>query len=352
MTLPDGTIKRGMFENNTFIEEITEEDENLESSLFYENEEPSQTPNRNLQMDQVSPNTRNIQMNQLSPTSIHDSQMNQVSPISMKGSQINQVSQTSYGNTQTETMNPNKRNYVVDTMSPNPSRNSGMNQASQTPRGDSESGSEGPNPTRDSRLSKRNLIPHMDSRLNNRSSVPNRNSKIKDRSSRRKKKKNKKHAPLPSIDSNILFGDQSGKHYKSAKKSKMTRNLSETGLRRNSRFSKLGDKLKVIRSESKLKKGKNTVSLPKISHKHNEGKVAARLSHKLAADQLAHRLQESTDAARGQAEERKKLETYFKSLDKAVQILRDKRKNDLGNRHWIPSGPVQSYVYRPSSKYG
>jgi hypothetical protein len=352
MTLPDGTIKRGMFENNTFIEEITEEDENLESSLFYENEEPSQTPNRNYQMDDISPTTRNMQMNQLSPTSIHDSQMNKASPISMKGSQINQVSQTSTGNTQTQTMNPNKRSYVKDTLRPNQSRNSAMNQASQTPRRDSESGSEGPNPTRRSRLSKRNLIPHMDSRLNNRSSVPNRNSQIKDRSSKKKKKKNKKHAPLPSIDSNILFGDQSGKHYKSTKKTKMTRNLSETGLRRNSRFSKLSDKLKVIGSESKLKKGKNTVSLPKIKHKHNEAKVAARLQHQIAADQLAHRLQESTDAARGQAEERKKLETYFKSLDKAVQILRDKRKSDLSNRHWIPSGAVQSYVYRPSSKYG
>lgn len=34
MQLPDGTIKRGMFENNTFIEEITEEDEILESSVI------------------------------------------------------------------------------------------------------------------------------------------------------------------------------------------------------------------------------------------------------------------------------------------------------------------------------
>jgi hypothetical protein len=339
MTLPDGTIKRGMFENNTFIEEITEEDENLESSLFYENEEPSETPNKNLQMNHVSHTTKNIQMNQFSPTSIHDSQMNQVSPISNKGSQINQVSQTSIGNTQTQTMNQNKRNYAIETMSPYPSRNSAMNQACQTPRGGSESGSTGPDPTRASRLSKRG-------------SVPNRNSIIKDKSSKRKKNKNKKHAPLPSIDSNIIFGDQSGKHYKSAKKTKMTRNLSESGLRRNSRFSKLSDKLKVIGSESKLRKGKNHVSLPKIKHKHNEAKVAARLQHQLAADQLAHRLQESTDAARGQAEERKKLETYFKSLDKAVQILRDKRKNDLSNRHWIPSGAVQSNVYRPSSKYG
>jgi hypothetical protein len=34
MQLPDGTIKRGMFENNIFIEEITEEDEILESSII------------------------------------------------------------------------------------------------------------------------------------------------------------------------------------------------------------------------------------------------------------------------------------------------------------------------------
>ena len=32
MHLPDGTIKKGIFENNVFIEEIIEEDENLETS--------------------------------------------------------------------------------------------------------------------------------------------------------------------------------------------------------------------------------------------------------------------------------------------------------------------------------
>lgn len=212
MMLPDGTIKKGMFENNTFIEEITEEDENLESSMYYDDD------------DEVP---RQIQ-----------------------------------------------------------TRNPSMNK----------------------------------------------------RSSKKKKKKIKKNAILPSIDTQLNFADQSGRHYASTRKSKMIRNLSESGLKSNSRF-KLSSRSKINASESKMKRSKNTLSLPKIEHKQKES-------------QLVAKLQGFTNAAKNQASERKKLDTYFKSLDRAVQILRQKRQNELANRPWIPAGPIHNAQYRPSSKYG
>jgi hypothetical protein len=211
MMLPDGTLKKGMFENNTFIEEITEEDENLESSMHYDDDE----------------------------------------------------------------------------------------------------------------------VPHH---------ISARNASMNKRSSKKKKKKIKKNAILPSIDTNLNFADQSGRHYASTRKSKMIRNLSESGLKSNSRF-KLSSRSKINASESKMKRSKNTLSLPKIGQKKNES-------------QLVAKLQGFTNAAKNQASERKKLDTYFKSLDRAVQILRQKRQNELANRPWIPAGPIHNAQYRPSSKYG
>ena len=89
-----------------------------------------------------------------------------------------------------------------------------------------------------------------------------------------------------------------------------------------------------------MKRNKNTISLPQISNKH-ENKVP-----------ITERIKGFTGAAKNQAAERKKLEKYFKSLDKAVQILRQKRQNELASRPWVPTGPLHTYQYRPTSKLG
>ncbi|CAI2384351.1 unnamed protein product [Moneuplotes crassus] len=155
---------------------------------------------------------------------------------------------------------------------------------------------------------------------------PNRNkSKILKKKKGKKRKKVKKLL-LPNIDTRNTFADQSGRQYTSAKKPLM-RNLSEIDLQ-TKRFRKTSNQ-----------KEKNSLSLPRINSGQNDSALSSRLKG-------------FTTIAKHQAKERRKLETYFKSLDKAVQILRDKRQNELASKPWIPAGPVHQYQYRPSSKYG
>lgn len=159
----------------------------------------------------------------------------------------------------------------------------------------------------------------------------------KGKKNKKKKKKGKKFLTLPKLDTNIAFGDQSGRHFASAKKP-MLRNFSEPSFRRNSKNSALST-LRKKNANSRLKNTKNTLSLPKIDTQNNESAIS-------------ERLQGFTGVAKTQAVERKKLESYFKSLDKAVQILRQKRQNEMANRPWVPAGPIHTYAYRPGSKYG
>jgi hypothetical protein len=152
------------------------------------------------------------------------------------------------------------------------------------------------------------------------------------------KSKKRKNLLLPSIDTNLGFIDQSGRQYASAKKP-MARNLSENIFNKNPKNSSLSARKNSIYKSKKLAKNKNTFSLPKIDARNNDSA-------------LSDRIQGYTGIAKTQAAERKKLESYFKSLDKAVQILRQKRQNELANRPWVPTGPIHQFQYRPSSKYG
>lgn len=213
MQLPDGTVKKGMFENNTFIEEITEEDENLESSI-YENDPRSALP----------------------PGMMIDSRFAQ--------------------------------------------------------------GKKG----------------------------------------RKKKKIKKSKLKLPDLDTHLGPSDQSGKHYASSAKKVMLRNFSEPSIRRPSQLNMLSARKKKG-SKERIENTKNTLSFPKIN------------SSTAPDSAISDRLQGYTGIAKNQAAERKKLETYFKSLDKAVQILRQKRQNDLASRPWVPAGPIHTIQYRPSSKH-
>mmetsp|Transcript_26742 Transcript_26742/g.23603 ORF Transcript_26742/g.23603 Transcript_26742/m.23603 type:complete len:214 (+) Transcript_26742:90-731(+) len=163
-------------------------------------------------------------------------------------------------------------------------------------------------------------------------------SKFSKKKGKKKKKKFVNGSMLPHINTNVNFTDQSGRHYSSAKKP-LVRNLSETGLKRNSQLLKFTGR-KSKRTSRLLKGGKNTLSLPKIGTKSNE--ISA----------ISSRLNNFSSVAKGQVKERKKLESYFKSLDRAVQILRDKKTQYNASRPWVPAGPIKNYEYRPSSKYG
>ena len=161
--------------------------------------------------------------------------------------------------------------------------------------------------------------------------------KIKRGRGKRKRIKENKGFMLPNIDTNSHFADQSGRHFSSGKKPNV-RNLSESVLKKNSKLRHFNSARKTNKS-SRMKRGKNTLSLPKLGANIGESAISSRL-------------QGFTSVAKNQATERKKLETYFKSLDRAVQILRQKKQSELSNRHWIPAGPVRSFHHRPSSKYG
>ncbi|CAI2384316.1 unnamed protein product [Moneuplotes crassus] len=151
-----------------------------------------------------------------------------------------------------------------------------------------------------------------------------------------KKKRNRDEPSLlPSIASQNTIPTKSGRKFSSAQKS-LARNLSDANIRKGGIIQ--FNSARRFRNSSK-KRGKNSLSLPKIGSANQESAVSSRLKG-------------FTSVAKNQAKERKKLESYFKSLDKAVQILRDKKQHELANRPWIPAGPVQQYQYRPSSKYG
>ena len=165
------------------------------------------------------------------------------------------------------------------------------------------------------------------------SKAPGEKAKAKKKKSKFKKKKD---LTLPFIDDH-----QSGRQYSSTKKV-LNRDHSEPVLtRRNKKnFSSFGSgkKRKHNASSALLERNKESLSLPKINgSKHESSAMSARLKG-------------FEGAAKNQAAERKKLESYFKSLDKAVQILRQKRQREMANRPWIPAGPVRSYEYRPSSR--
>jgi len=165
------------------------------------------------------------------------------------------------------------------------------------------------------------------------------NSQFKVKNTKKVTKKNKKKIILPNIDTNPGYGDQSGRIYMSALKPKK-RDLSVIARRKNSKKSSLSARKKgSYSSQPRLIKSKNTISLPNIGARNIDSAVS-------------DRIQGFTGIAKTQAAERKKLESYFKSLDKAVQILRNKRQNELANRPWVPAGPIRSMQYRPSSKYG
>ena len=154
-----------------------------------------------------------------------------------------------------------------------------------------------------------------------------------------KKKKGKTDLRLPTIDPSLGgVGDhQSGRHYSSNKKG-MKKNSSEPMLGRRYRGIGVGNR-KKYNAHSYLKKGnKNSLSLPKISkHQHDSNIMSARLKN-------------FEGAAKNQAAERKKLESYFKSLDKAMQILRNKKQHEMASQPWRPVGPVPSLPYRPASR--
>ena len=162
-------------------------------------------------------------------------------------------------------------------------------------------------------------------------------SKVYKKRKLKKKKKGKKHLTLPHLDTHGGYGDQSGRQYTSAKKP-MIKNLSESSLKKNGKFLNLNS-AHSPENPPRLRKTKNTLSLPRIDSRQNDSA-------------LSERLQGFTGIAKTQAAERKKLQSYFKSLDKAVQILRQKRQNELANRPWVPAGPIHNYQYRPASKYG
>lgn len=152
----------------------------------------------------------------------------------------------------------------------------------------------------------------------------------------KKKKRKNKGSMLPNIDTNINFNDQSGHHFQSAKKP-MMRNLSEANIRKGG-IIQFNSARKFTNANKKRKK-KNALSLPRINSGRQDSAVSSRLKG-------------FTGVAKTQAVERKKLESYFKSLDRAVQILRGKRQSELASRPWVPAGPIKQYQYRPSSKYG
>lgn len=152
----------------------------------------------------------------------------------------------------------------------------------------------------------------------------------------KKSKRKTKRSLLPHIDTHSQFADQSGRQFSSAKKPLM-RNLSEAQIRKGG-IIQFNSARKFTKSSNRKKK-KNALSLPRIDSRGQESAVSSRLKG-------------FTSVAKNQAVERKKLETYFKSLDRAVQILRNKRQSELSSRPWIPAGPVKQYVTRPSSKYG
>ena len=65
---------------------------------------------------------------------------------------------------------------------------------------------------------------------------------------------------------------------------------------------------------------------------------------------MTERLNGFSGKIKSQAFERKMLEKYFKSLDKAVDILNRKRQEEYENKHWIPTGPIHSFQYSPVMK--
>ena len=143
---------------------------------------------------------------------------------------------------------------------------------------------------------------------------------------KKKRKIKKKDLKLPKINGNNEYQSYSAKK-------PLLKNSSDPTINKNSKSNNRKQNIKNKNSKNRY----SSVSLPRINPNSEFG-------------QMSERLNGFSGVIKSQAFERNQLEKYFKSLDKAVNILNKKREEEFESRHWIPTGPIHSFHYSPTTK--